>query len=390
MSSNEPSRNPQQDSPPQACTCCCAGASPASSGGTSASGTQVSKLRYWGTGILALALWLALYASIIPVSRRLAYDVLMLEEGSPLGAAVEFFCYDTPKILLLLVLMVYVIGWLRAGLHVEKVRDYLAGRGRGIGYALGAGFGAITPFCSCSSIPLFLGFTMARIPLGITMAFLITSPLVNEIAVVLLWGLLGWKFTVIYVAVGILAGIAGGLIMDMIRAERWLQPFLLEAMKQAGAPVVGQPDQQPRMGLQERHAFAWGEMTGIFRRVWLWVIIGVGLGAALHGYVPQQWFAENLGAGQWWSVPVAVAVGIPLYTNVTGIVPIMESLLLKGMPLGTTLAFCMSTVAASLPEVLMLKQVMRWQLLAAFLGLLLVMFTLVGWLFNGIQAQHVL
>ena len=390
MSSNEPSRNRQQDSPRQACTCCCAGASPASSGGTSASGTQVSKLRYWGTGILALALWLALYASIIPVSRRLAYDVLMLEEGSPLGAAVEFFCYDTPKILLLLVLMVYVIGWLRAGLHVEKVRDYLAGRGRGIGYALGAGFGAITPFCSCSSIPLFLGFTMARIPLGITMAFLITSPLVNEIAVVLLWGLLGWKFTVIYVAVGILAGIAGGLIMDMIRAERWLQPFLLEAMKQAGAPVVGQPDQQPRMGLQERHAFAWGEMTGIFRRVWLWVIIGVGLGAALHGYVPQQWFAENLDAGQWWSVPVAVAVGIPLYTNVTGIVPIMESLLLKGMPLGTTLAFCMSTVAASLPEVLMLKQVMRWQLLAAFLGLLLVMFTLVGWLFNGIQAQHVL
>ena len=388
MISNEPSRNQQQDSPRQACTCCCAGAS--SPAGAPMSGKRVNKVRYWGTGALALALWLALYASIIPFSRWLAYDVLALEEGSPLGAAVEFFCYDTPKILLLLVLMVYVIGWLRAGLHVEKVRDYLAGKGRGIGYALGAGFGAITPFCSCSSIPLFLGFTMARIPLGITMAFLITSPLVNEIAVVLLWGLLGWKFTVIYVAVGILAGIAGGIIMDMIHAERWLQPFLLEAMKQASAPVIGQPDQQPRMGLQERHAFAWGEMTGIFRRVWLWVIIGVGLGAALHGYVPQQWFAENLGAGQWWSVPAAVAVGIPLYTNVTGIIPIMESLLLKGMPLGTTLAFCMSTVAASLPEVLMLKQVMRWQLLAAFLGLLLIMFTLVGWLFNGIQAQHIL
>ncbi len=346
------------------------------------------KARYVVVAVVALALWWIVYSGIVPLSQWIAYDVLSLEKGSPLGDSVEFFFYDTAKILLLLVLMVYVIAWLRAGMHVERVRNYLMGKGRGIGYFLGAGFGAVTPFCSCSSIPLFLGFTTARIPLGITMSFLITSPLINEIAVVLLWGLLGWKFTVIYVMVGMIAGIIGGMIMDAIRAERWLQPFLLDAMKNAPAQPEGiQAGQTPRIGFLERHAFAYSETSSIFRRVWLWVLVGVGLGALLHGFVPQAWFTENLGAGQWWSVPLAVAVGIPLYTNVTGIIPIMESLLLKGLPLGTTLAFCMSTVAASLPEVLMLKQVMSWKLLAVFLGILLVIFTFIGWFFNILHMQ---
>ena len=350
--------------------------------------SQVNKTRYFGIGIAALVLWSAVYSVIVPLSQWLTYDLFSIDKGTPLGDSVEFFFYDAAKILLLLVLMVYVIGWLRAAMHVERVRDYLAGKGRGIGYFLGAGFGAITPFCSCSSIPLFLGFTTARIPLGITMSFLITSPLINEIAVVLLWGLLGWKFTIIYVVVGMFAGIVGGIIMDALRAERWLQPFLLDAMKNASTREAAvEAGEAPKMGLMERHAFAYSETSSIFKKVWLWVIIGVGLGALLHGYVPQEWFTENLGAGQWWSVPVAVAIGIPLYTNVTGIIPIMESLLLKGLPLGTTLAFCMSTVAASLPEVLMLKQVMRWKLLALFLGMLLVIFTVVGWLFNILQTQ---
>ena len=350
--------------------------------------SQVNKTRYFGIGIAALVLWSAVYSVIVPLSQWLTYDLFSIDKGTPLGDSVEFFFYDTAKILLLLVLMVYVIGWLRAAMHVERVRDYLAGKGRGIGYFLGAGFGAITPFCSCSSIPLFLGFTTARIPLGITMSFLITSPLINEIAVVLLWGLLGWKFTIIYVVVGMFAGIVGGIIMDALRAERWLQPFLLDAMKNASTREAAvEAVEAPKMGLMERHAFAYSETSSIFKKVWLWVIIGVGLGALLHGYVPQEWFTENLGAGQWWSVPVAVAIGIPLYTNVTGIIPIMDSLLLKGLPLGTTLAFCMSTVAASLSEVLMLKQVMRWKLLALFLGMLLVIFTVVGWLFNILQTQ---
>lgn len=348
----------------------------------------VNKVRYFGIGIVACVVWWVVYATVVPLSQWITYDLFSLDKGTPLGDSVEFFFYDTAKILLLLVIMVYAIGWLRAALHVERVRDYLSGKGRGIGYFLGAGFGAITPFCSCSSIPLFLGFTAARIPLGITMSFLITSPLINEIAVVLLWGLLGWKFTLIYVVVGMFAGIMGGIIMDAIRAERWLQPFLLDAMNNAPVRTAAMRAGEVRkMGLMERHAFAYSETRAIFRRVWLWVIIGVGAGALLHGFVPQGWIMENLGAGQWWSVPLAVAVGIPLYTNVTGIIPVMESLLLKGLPLGTTLAFCMSTVAASLPEVLMLKQVMRWKLLAAFMGMLLVIFTLVGWLFNMLQVS---
>ena len=351
--------------------------------------TPISTLRYGGTGAAAAMLWLACYLAIEPLARWITSTALNLNPQSALAAAVEFFLYDTAKILLLLVLMVYVIAWLRASLHVDRVRDYLAGKGRAVGYVAGAGFGAITPFCSCSSIPLFLGFTTARIPIGITMSFLITSPLINEVAVVLLWGLLGWKFTCIYVGVGMLAGVVGGVVMDALRAERWLQPVVLDSLRFTPLHTRGTSSPTPpnaaRMSLMQRHRFASKETRAITQKVWLWVIVGVALGAALHGFVPQQWFEDHLSQGQWWSVPLAVAVGIPLYTNVTGIIPIMESLLLKGLPVGTTLAFCMSTVAASLPEVLMLKQVMRWRLLALFLGLLLCIFTLVGWFFNATQ-----
>ena len=342
----------------------------------------VDRLRYFGTGALVFAVWTGCYLVIEPLARLLTQAEPGLSERA--AAALEFFLYDTAKILLLLLLMVYVIGWLRAGLHVERVRDFLAGRRRVLGYVLGAGFGAITPFCSCSSIPLFLGFTTSGIPVGITLAFLITSPLINEIAVVLLWGLLGWKLTLVYVLAGLGAGIIGGWFMDVLRAERWLQDYLKESIA-FGAAQQPIGTAQRKIGLRERHLFASGETRSIFRRVWRWVIIGVGLGALLHGYVPEAWFAEHLGAGQWWSVPAAVAVGIPLYTNVTGIVPVMESLLLKGLPVGTTLAFCMSAVAASLPEVLMLRQVMRGKLLALFLGTLLVLFSLLGWLLNAVQ-----
>ena len=342
----------------------------------------VDRLRYFGTAALVFAIWTGCYLVIEPLARLLTQAVPGLSDRA--AAALEFLPYDTAKILPLLLLMVHVTGWLRAGLHVERVRDFLAGRRRVLGYVLGAGFGAITPFCSCSSIPLFLGFTTSGIPVGITLAFLITSPLINEIAVVLLWGLLGWKLTLVYVLAGLGAGIIGGWFMDVLRAERWLQDYLKESIA-SGAAQRPAGAEQRKMGLRERHLFASGETRSIFRRVWRWVIIGVGLGSLLHGYVPEAWFAEHLGAGQWWSVPAAVAVGIPLYTNVTGIVPVMESLLLKGLPVGTTLAFCMSAVAASLPEVLMLRQVMRGKLLALFLGTLLVLFSLLGWLLNAVQ-----
>ena len=368
--------------PPESSGFCCASPGPVGSApGGSASRTW--NFRYLAVIAALAALWWLAYSCILPASHWLVFELFGLAPDSRLGLSLEFFIYDTVKILLLLLALIYAIAWLRASMNVERVRDYLAGKRRGLGYFLGAVFGAATPFCSCSSIPLFLGFTTARIPIGITMSFLITSPLINEIAVVLLWGLLGWKFTVVYMAVGMAAGVIGGFVMDGLKAGRWLQPFILEAMENVPAQhYANEAGVAQKLTVRQRHAFAYSETASIFKRVWKWVFIGVGVGAALHGFVPDDWFARNLGAGEWWSVPVSVLVAIPLYSNVTGIIPVMESLLLKGLPLGTTMAFCMSAVAASIPEAVMLRQIMTIKLQAAFIGYLWVIFTLVGWLFN--------
>jgi uncharacterized membrane protein YraQ (UPF0718 family) len=315
----------------------------------------------------------------------LTYSIFGLSPDSKLGDAVHFFIEDVSKIYVLLIVMIYVIALLRASLNIEAVRDYLAGKHRGVGYLMGSAFGAITPFCSCSSIPIFLGFTSAGIPVGITMAFLITSPLINEVAVLLLMSLLGWKFTLLYVVIGMSVGILGGLFLDMIKAERWLQSFAAKALKQAQASsdIATSPQSNASLSFPERHRFAMTESIEIFARVWIWVIIGVGIGAALHGFVPEGWINANLGAGQWWSVPAAVLLGIPLYSNATGVIPVMESLITNGLPVGTALAFCMSTVAASFPEFILLKQVMQWKLLAILFVMLLIAFTIVGWIFNA-------
>lgn len=317
----------------------------------------------------------------------LTFGVMGLAPNTKLADAVHFFIEDTTKIFALLLLMIYAIALVRVSLNVERVRDYLAGKNRFIGYFMGSGFGAVTPFCSCSSIPVFLGFTSAGIPVGITMAFLITSPLINEVAVLLLVSLLGWKFTVIYVLVGMSVGILAGAFLDTIRAERWLQSFAAKALEQgqAQASQDNSEGMTSSMTLTERHQFAKGETLEIFGRVWKWVIIGVGLGAALHGFVPDGWIEAHLGDGQWWSVPAAVLIGIPLYSNATGVIPIMESLITNGLPIGTTLAFCMATVAASFPELILLKQVMQWRLLAIVFAILLIAFTLIGWIFNAIS-----
>ena len=313
----------------------------------------------------------------------LVVDVFGLSKATKLGDALHFFIEDTTKIFFLLLVMIYVIALIRSSINVERVRDYLADKHKGVGYILGSSFGAITPFCSCSSIPVFLGFTSAGIPVGITMSFLITSPLINEVAVLLLLSLLGWKFTLLYVVVGMSVGILGGIFLDAIRAERWLQSFAAKALERGQkASSTVQSKQVESLSLKERHTFAKEEMLEIFGRVWKWVIIGVGLGSALHGFVPDGWIEEHLGNGQWWSVPSAVLLGIPLYSNATGVIPVMESLIKQGLPIGTTLAFCMSTVAASFPEFILLKQVMQWRLLVVLFALLLVAFTLIGWIFN--------
>ncbi len=315
----------------------------------------------------------------------LVFDLFGFSPTTKIGDALHFFVEDTTKIFALLVTMIYLIALIRASLDVEKVRDYLAGKHRASGYVLASVFGAVTPFCSCSSIPVFLGFTSAGIPVGITMAFLITSPLINEVAILLLISLLGWQFTILYISLGLIIGMLSGAFLDMIKAERWLQSFAAKALQtaaEADNSAKNKTENTQRLTLKQRHQFAKGETMDIFTRVWKWVFIGVGLGAALHGFVPDGWIETHLGNGQWWSVPSAVLLGIPLYSNATGVIPVMESLLLKGLPVGTTLAFCMSTVAASFPEFILLKQVMQWRLLATLFALLLIAFTLMGWVFN--------
>jgi uncharacterized membrane protein YraQ (UPF0718 family) len=322
---------------------------------------------------------------IFTILADLAIQLLGLQPNTHLAKSLHFFVEDTTKIFFLLIVMIYSISFLRASLKVEVVRDYLKKKNRFLGYLSGSMFGAITPFCSCSSIPLFLGFTTARIPIGVTMSFLITSPMINEVAIVLLGSLLGWKFTISYVIIGLLVGMTGGFLLDSLKAEKYLQDFIKAAVTNQPQPnqVIGQQEVPESLSRKERHEFAKKELKDIFGRVWKWVIIGVGAGALLHGFVPEEWVTETLGAGQWWSVPIAVVLGIPLYSNASGMIPVMESLLIKGLPVGTTLAFSMSTIAASFPEFVLLKQVMQWKLLAMLFIILLVNFTLVGWFFNA-------
>jgi hypothetical protein len=275
-------------------------------------------------------------------------------------------------------------------MNLERVRAYIQQKNRLVGYFFGSGFGAITPFCSCSSIPLFLGFTSAGIPLGITMAFLFTSPIINEVAVIMLWSLLGWEFTLAYIVIGMAVGMIGGMILDAVKGERWLKDFAAKAYQKAATDArddenTVEAPEVPKLTMKDRHKFAKDELREIVGRIWKWVLIGVGLGAALHGFVPDGWFAENLGSGQWWSVPAAVLAGLPLYSNATGVIPVMESLIMKGLPVGTTLAFCMSTVAASFPEFIMLKQVMTFRLLALIFAILLANFMVVGWVINAVS-----
>lgn len=308
----------------------------------------------------------------------LTFTVLGLAPESKLGDAVHFFIEDTAKIFALLAVMISVISFLRAGLAAEKVRVWLMGRSRFIGYVLAAILGAVTPFCSCSSIPLFLGFTAARIPVGITMAFLVTSPCVNEAAVVMFGGALGWGLAGLYVGLGLAAGVLGGIFFDALKAERYLLGVTSSCCCCSGTGGGS----SARLTFRDRLRIAGDETRTILKRIGLWVLAGIALGAALHGYVPEGFIATHLGGGQWWSVPLAVLVGIPTYANVTSVIPVTTELINQGLPVGTAFAFMLSTAAASVPEFIMLKRVMSVKLLSLFGLFLFVSFTIVGWVLN--------
>ncbi|MBK5930189.1 permease [Halochromatium salexigens] len=308
----------------------------------------------------------------------IAYSLIGLRPDSAAGTALQFFVMDVAKIFALLVIIIYLMGLLRALVSPERVREFVRGRPDWQARGMAVGLGAMTPFCSCSSVPLFIGFVEAGIPLGVTFSFLIASPMINEVAAVLLIGILGWKLALLYIAAGLIVAWFGGIIMQGFKPERWVEDYVWKIhMGDAAA-------QRPDTSLRGRHRFAVAEVREILRRIWMWVFIGIGVGALFHGFVPEQWVVENLGDGQWLAVPGAVLVGIPLYSNATGVIPVAEAMLGKGVAVGTVLALMMSIAALSVPEMLILRKVIRWHALALFAGVLGVSFVMVGWTFNVI------
>jgi len=270
------------------------------------------------------------------------------------------------------------MGLVRSLMTPERVRDAIRQRPDWQARGLAVGLGAVTPFCSCSSVPLFIGFVEAGIPLGVTFSFLIASPMINEVAVVILIGILGWQLTALYVGAGLLVAWFGGLAMQAFRPERWVEGYVWQI--RLGQSLLPENDRS----LRARHRYALGELRTLVGRLWRWVVLGIGVGALFHGYVPESWVLEHLGGDHWYGVPAAVLLGIPLYANATGVIPVAEAMLGKGVALGTTLAFMMSVATLSLPELLILRRVIRWPALALFCILLALAFMLVGWGFNWI------
>jgi len=323
--------------------------------------------------------WLFAYNIIQPLANWLAYGLLSLPQGSHLGESLAFFFYDVPKILLLLSGMIFLISLLQTFIDTQKVRVMVEKRGEGIGNVMAAIFGAITPFCSCSSVPLFIGFVQAGIPMGITFSFLITSPLMNEVAFVLLIGLFGWKIALLYLLSGITIGIISGLILGRMKMERYVEGFVYDIKPQNSGQVL---EEKPTW--VERISRAVESTREIVRKVWLFVIVGIGIGAFIHGFVPQDALTGIMGKGAWWSVPASVLLGIPLYSNAAGIIPIVSALLSKGASLGTALAFMMSVVGLSLPEAIILKRVLKTPLLVIFFAVIGFSIILTGYVFNWI------
>jgi uncharacterized membrane protein YraQ (UPF0718 family) len=323
------------------------------------------------------ALWVIAYRINAPLWNRVITDVLHLDAGSRTGSAVEFFLADTVKILLLLGGIIFVVTVLRSFMSVERTRALLGGRREGVGNVAAAGLGVITPFCSCSAVPGFIGFVAAGVPLGITMSFLIASPMVNEVAIVLLYGLFGWRIAALYVAAGLVVAIAAGWIIGRLHLERWVESFVFETTLR-GQPV----DLSGTLSWSDRFAIGREEVRTIIRKIWPYLLVGIGIGAIVHGWVPEGFFVRYAGPDDPLAVPVAVGLGIPLYSNAAGILPLVEALHAKGLAIGTVLAFMMSVVALSLPEMVLLRRVLKPRLLAVFVAVVGTGILAVGFLFN--------
>ncbi len=325
--------------------------------------------------VLAIAAWLAAYNLIQSFANWITFTALRLPQDSRLGQALAFFLYDVPKILLLLSGMVFAISIIRTFFSPERTRALLGGKREGVGNVLAATLGIVTPFCSCSAVPLFIGFVESGIPLGVTFSFLIAAPTINEVAVVMLFGLFGWKVTGLYIVSGLSIAILAGFIIGRLKMERYVEDFVWKIQSQGGLPGE-------KLTWATRVERAWQSVKEIVGKVWLYVIVGIAIGAGIHGYVPESALVSIMGKQAWWSVPAAVLIGIPLYSNAAGMIPIVSALIEKGASLGTALAFMMSVIGLSLPEAVILRRVLKPPLLITFFGVIAVAIILIGYLFN--------
>lgn len=326
---------------------------------------------------LAPFVWFGLYQALAAFSEALV-AALPVDRESRLGDALQFFFYDTPKVLLLLTGIVFLMGMINSYFTPERTRALLAGRTEGLANVIAANLGIVTPFCSCSAVPLFIGFVQAGVPLGVTFSFLIAAPMVNEVALTLLFGLFGWRIALLYLGLGLSVAIVAGRVIGRFKMEAHLEDWVRNMPRlEAGTGEDGK-------SLSERIEGGFSAVREIVGKVWRYVVAGIAIGAAIHGYVPEDFMASIMGKDAWWAVPMAVVIGVPMYANAAGVIPIVQALLVKGAALGTALAFMMSVVALSLPEMIILRKVLKMRLIATFVGVVAAGILLVGYIFNGV------
>ena len=331
--------------------------------------------------IVGIALWWLVYLQLKPLAEWASFSLFGLEEGTHLGEAVSFFLYDTPKVLMLLVLVVFLIGIVRSFITVGWTRKLLSGKKEAAGNVLAALLGVATPFCSCSAVPLFIGFMTAGIPLGVTFSFLISAPMVNEIALIMLYGMLGWKVALIYFVTGVSIAIVAGWVLGRMGLEGHIEEWVLQIRAGEAAAV------DENMTFNDRLLFGLDAVREIVGKVWMYVIAGIGVGALIHGYIPDGFLAGIMGDSSWWSVPLSILIGVPMYTNAAGVIPIIDALLGKGAALGTALAFMMSVIALSFPEMVILRKVLKPRLIALFIAVVASGILVVGYLFNSLGLE---
>lgn len=338
--------------------------------------TRPTEVRLFAAIGASLLLWALLYRNLATIAVWATRDLLHLDVSRPLGSAVSFFVFEAPKVLMLLTVVVFGVGIIRSFFTAERTRAMLAGKRESVGNVLAALLGTVTPFCSCSAVPLFIGFVAAGIPLGVTFSFLVSAPMVNEVALALLFAMFGWKVAALYLGTGLVIAVISGWTIGRLRLERHVEPWVFEMS--AGNGIVS----VERIGWTDRARLGLAAAREIVGKVWPYVLAGIAVGAGIHGYVPENFMASIMGKGAWWSVPIAVLIGVPMYSNAAGIIPVVHSLLEKGAALGTVLAFMMAVIALSLPEIVILRKVLRPVLIGAFVGIVAAGIVLVGYLFN--------